>query len=177
MLQSFVNPEDTQAVNNSLSRIKLSTVISGNSAFLALNNKVLSEAELRSAVVNASVSQFAAIPEVRAFILAYQRNQVLVAQQNGFGGLIMEGRDIGSIVLPQATVRIYLEADASARNQRRKDEGIVDSIVQRDKIDSSRTSAPLICAPGAIRIDNTHLSLSEVVEKIEKLILEAGRIS
>jgi len=53
----------------------------------------------------------------------------------------------------------------------------VDSIVQRDKIDSSRTAAPLICAPGAIRIDNTHLSLSEVVDKIEKLILEAGRIS
>ena len=121
LLQGFVNPEDTQAVNNSLSKIKLSTFISGNSAFLALNGKVLSEAELRSAVVNASVSQFAAIPEVRAFILAYQRNQVLVAQQNGFAGLIMEGRDIGSVVLPRATLRIYLEADASARNQRRKE--------------------------------------------------------
>ena len=100
-----------------------------------------------------------------------------MAQQNGFAGLIMEGRDIGSVVLPQATVRIYLEADALARNQRRKDEGIVDSIVQRDKIDSSRTAAPLICADGAIRIDNTNLSLTEVVEKIEKLILAAGRIS
>ncbi len=176
LLQSFVNPQDTQAVNSSLSKIKLSTIISGNSAFLALNNKVLSEAELRSAVVNASVSQFAAIPEIRAFILAYQRNQVNVAQQNGFAGLIMEGRDIGSVVLPQATVRIYLEADASARNQRRKDEGIVDSIVQRDKIDSSRSTAPLVCADGAIRIDNTNLSLAEVVEKIEKNILEAGRV-
>ena len=176
LLQSFVNPQDTQAVNQSLSKIKLSTFISGNSAYLALNNKVLSETELRSAVVNASVSQFAAIPEVRAFILAYQRNQVLVAQENGFAGLIMEGRDIGSVVLPQATVRIYLEADASARNQRRKDEGIVDSIVQRDKIDSSRTAAPLICAAGALRIDNTNLSLSEVVEKIEKIILAAGQV-
>ncbi len=177
LLQGFVNPEDTQAVKKSLSKINLSTFISGNSAFLALNNKVLGEAELRSAVVNASVSQFAAIPEIRAFILAYQRNQVHVAQQNGFAGLIMEGRDIGSVVLPQATVRIYLEADALARNQRRKDEGIVDSIVQRDKIDSSRTAAPLICAEGAIRIDNTNLSLTEVVDKIEKLILAAGRIS
>ena len=164
-------------VKKSLIKINLSNFISGNSAFLALNNKVLGEAELRSAVVNASVSQFAAIPEIRAFILAYQRNQVHVAQQNGFAGLIMEGRDIGSVVLPQATVRIYLEADALARNQRRKDEGIVDSIVQRDKIDSSRTAAPLICADGAIRIDNTNLSLTEVVEKIEKLILAAGRIS
>ena len=176
LLQNFVNPQDTQAVSSSLTKIKLSTVISGNSAYLALNNNVLSETELRSAVVNASVSQFAAIPEVRTFILAYQRNQVLVAQQSGFSGLIMEGRDIGSVVLPQADVRIYLEADATARNQRRKDEGIVDSIVQRDKIDSSRTAAPLICAAGAIRIDNTNLTLSEVVEKIEKIILEAGRV-
>jgi cytidylate kinase len=73
-------------------------------------------------------------------------------------------------------VRIYLEADATARNQRRKDEGIIDSIVQRDKIDSSRAAAPLVCAAGAIRIDNTSLSLSEVVEQIEKIILAAGRI-
>ena len=175
LLQSFVNPQDTVAVKGALSKIKLSTFISGNSAFLSLNNKVLGEAELRSAVVNASVSQFAAIPEVRAFILAYQRNQVQVAEENGFAGLIMEGRDIGSVVLPTATVRIYLEAEASARNQRRKDEGIVDSIVQRDKIDSSRTTAPLVCASGALRIDNTNLSLAAVVEKIEKIILEAGR--
>ena len=112
---------------------------------------------------------------MRAFILAYQRNQVQVAEENGFAGLIMEGRDIGSVVLPTATVRIYLEAEASARNQRRKDEGIVDSIVQRDKIDSSRTTAPLVCASGALRIDNTNLSLAAVVEKIEKIILEAGR--
>jgi cytidylate kinase len=175
LLQSFVNPQDAVAVKGALSKIKLSTFISGNSAFLSLNNKVLGEAELRSAVVNASVSQFAAIPEVRAFILAYQRNQVQVAEENGFAGLIMEGRDIGSVVLSQATVRIYLEAEASARNQRRKDEGIVDSIVQRDKIDSSRTTAPLVCASGAIRIDNTNLSLTAVVEKIENIILEAGR--
>lgn len=176
LLQDFVDPKDSLAVCNSLSKIKLSSFISGNSAFLALNNKILGEAELRSAVVNASVSQFAAVPEVRAFILAYQRNQVGVAQQNGFAGLIMEGRDIGSVVLPHATVRIYLEADATARNQRRKDEGIIDSIVQRDKIDSSRAAAPLVCAAGAIRIDNTSLSLSEVVEQIEKIILAAGRI-
>jgi cytidylate kinase len=176
LLQSFVNPQDTEAVNNSLSKIKLSTFISGNSALLALNDKVLGESELRSAVVNASVSQFAAIPEVRAFILAYQRNQVSIAQENGFAGLIMEGRDIGSIVLPHAPVRIYLEADTSARHQRRKDEGIEDSIAQRDQIDSSRSAAPLVCATGATRIDNTNLSLAEVVEKIEKLVLVESRI-
>ena len=175
LLQNFVNPQDSAAVKNALLKINLSTLISGNSALLALNNNVLSEAELRSAIVNASVSQFAAIPEVRAFILAYQRNQVLVAQKNGFAGLIMEGRDIGSVVLPNATVRIYLEADANARNQRRKEEGIIDSIMQRDKIDSSRSAAPLMCAEGAIRIDNTNLSLTEVVSKIEKIILAASQ--
>ena len=176
LLQSFVNPQDAQAVSGALSKINLSTFISGNSAFLSLNNKVFGETELRSAVVNASVSQFAAIPEVRSFILAYQRNLVLVAEQNGFAGLIMEGRDIGSVVLPQATVRIYLEADATARNQRRKDEGIEDSIIQRDKIDSSRAAAPLVCATGAIRIDNTNLSLSVVVDKIEEIVLTASRV-
>jgi cytidylate kinase len=176
LLQNFVNPQDVNTVKNSLSKIKLSTQISGNSAVLVLDDKVLSERELRSAVVNASVSQFAAVPEVRAFILAYQRDQVAVAQKNGFAGLIMEGRDIGSVVLPNAHVRIYLEAEAGARNQRRKDEGIIDSVTQRDKIDSSRTSAPLICAEGAVRIDNTNLSLAEVVEKIEKIIISVSRV-
>lgn len=175
LIYDGVDVKNSGSIEDSLSKLKLSTIISGNSALIALNNQLLRGDSLRNAEVNAMVSQFAAIPAIRSFVLLYQRAQVELAEKNGFAGLIMEGRDIGSVVLPQATIRVFLEADTQARSQRRKGDGVVDSITQRDHIDSSRATAPLVCPVGAVRVDNTHLSLSEVVSKIETFILAAGR--
>ena len=86
----------------------------------------------------------------------------------------MEGRDIGSIVLPDAEVRIFLEADAEARNLRRAAEGQADAVAQRDYLDSTRKAAPLVCPNGATRIDNTRLSLQEVVAQIILLVRVAA---
>jgi len=87
----------------------------------------------------------------------------------------MEGRDIGSVVLPQAEVRIFLEASPEARTQRRAAEGQADAVTQRDHLDSTRKMAPLICPPGATRIDNTTLSLNEVVQQISAFVHTAAR--
>ena len=127
-------------------------------------------ASLRSEEVNASVSRFAAIAAVRNALLNYQRSQVALAKTSGFAGLIMEGRDIGSVVLPEASVRVFLEADAQARSSRRANEGQSDAIAQRDQLDSSRTIAPLVCPAGSLRIDNTRLTLDEVVGQIEEKV-------
>ena len=86
----------------------------------------------------------------------------------------MEGRDIGSVVLPDAEVRVFLEADADARAKRRAAEGRADPVSQRDHQDATRKAAPMICPPGAHRLDNTHLSLEEVVARIGDLVRAAS---
>jgi cytidylate kinase len=85
----------------------------------------------------------------------------------------MEGRDIGSVVLPDAEVRVFLEADPAVRSARRLAEGMREAVDQRDKADASRAAAPLTCPAGAARIDNTHLTLAEVADRIGALIAAA----
>jgi cytidylate kinase len=126
--------------------------------------------EIRSQQVNEHVSHYAAVPEVRAILLDYQRGQTEVAKQHGFRGLVMEGRDIGSVIFPDADFRFFLHADPAERVKRRAAEGRQDSIAERDRLDSSRKTAPLACPPGAIDIDSTFLTLEQVVDKLAGLI-------
>jgi cytidylate kinase len=78
----------------------------------------------------------------------------------------MEGRDIGSVIFPHADFRFFLHAHPEERARRRASEGGQDSITERDRLDSSRKTAPLACPPGAVSIDTTHLTLPQVVETI-----------
>ena len=123
--------------------------------------------EIRSAEVNAAVSPVSAVPAVRTRLLDLQREAI------GEGGIVVEGRDIGSVVWPQADVKVYLSADPDARAERRAaEEGGADlastqqSLLERDRIDSGRATAPLTMADGAVHVDSTHLTLDEVVETI-----------
>ena len=172
LLGAGLTPADAPKVPGVLAKLKPSTVVEGRAARLAIDGILVPDAEIRTPEVNAAVSQFAAVPEVRAFLFNYQRDQVREARERGFSGLIMEGRDIGSVILPDADLRLFLEADLDARAARRAAEGGVDSIGERDKRDASRAAAPMVCPTGATRIDNTHLSLEEVVVLIGKLITE-----
>jgi cytidylate kinase len=122
---------------------------------------------IRSAEVNAAVSPVSAVPAVRTRLLDLQREAI------GEGGIVVEGRDIGSVVWPQAEVKVYLSADPDARAERRAaEEGGADlastqqSLLERDRIDSGRATAPLTMADGAVHVDSTHLTLDEVVETI-----------
>jgi len=161
-----VSPNNEAAVSERLQSLPLDTQLEGRSARIALDGKAPSQDDLRSDAVNAQVSPFAALPCVRQFLFDYQRSQAAIARDHGFAGLIMEGRDIGSVIFPDADLRVFLEADSATRAQRRAAEGQSDSIEQRDKIDSSRKTAPLTCPDGAMKIDNSHLSLEQVVEMI-----------
>jgi len=123
--------------------------------------------EIRSAEVNAAVSPVSAVPAVRTRLLDLQREAI------GEGGIVVEGRDIGSVVWPQAEVKVYLSADPDARAERRAaEEGGADlastqqSLLERDRIDSGRATAPLTMADGAVHVDSTHLTLDEVIETI-----------
>src|SRR5690606_25616381 len=127
---------------------------------------VPADAEIRTPEVNAAVSHFAAIPELRAALLAYQRGQADVGRAHGFRGLVMEGRDIGSVIFPDADFRFFLHADPEERARRRAREGQTDAVAERDRLDATRKTAPLAMPEGATDIDSTHLTLDEVVERI-----------
>lgn len=154
------------AAKQALEAVSLETEIQGNRALIRLGGKTPEAADLRSDAVNAQVSAFAALPSVRAYLFHYQRGQCDVARGLDFSGIIMEGRDIGSVILPDADLRVFLEADAQTRAARRQAEGQSDSVTTRDKLDSSRKTAPLTCPEGALRIDTGKYSVEEVVDLI-----------
>lgn len=129
--------------------------------------------EIRSDAVNAAVSPVSAVPEVRARLLHLQR--AVIAQATG--GIVVEGRDIGSVVAPDAPVKVYLSADPSARAERRAaEQGASDlaatqeSLLARDRIDSGRATAPLVQADGAVHIDTTPYTLDEVIGLVIGLV-------
>jgi cytidylate kinase len=165
LMRRGVTAADVAAVRAALAGMKLGTRIEGRSAQMEIDGRVAGD-EIRSGAVNDQVSHFAAIGDVRTALLSYQRRMADVARERGFRGLVMEGRDIGSVIFPDADFRFFLHAHPEERARRRANEGRQDSIRERDRIDSSRKTAPLACPPGAVSIDTTHLSLSEVVESM-----------
>jgi cytidylate kinase len=168
-LRRGVMHDDPAALRAALQELKFSTRLEGRSARMLIGGEPASD-EIRGQRVNEHVSHYAAIPEVRSALLEYQRGQADVARQHGFRGLVMEGRDIGSVIFPDADFRFFLHADPDERAKRRAAEGRQDSIAERDRLDSSRKTAPLSCPPGAIDIDSTFLTLDQVVDRMAALI-------
>jgi CMP/dCMP kinase len=133
------------------------------------------DAEIRSAATTAAVSAVSAVPAVRALLVAVQRE--LIAD----GGIVVEGRDIGSVVWPTARPKVYLTASAEARAQRRARElgedvtAVAADIERRDRLDSSRAASPLARAADAIEVDTTDLDIEQVVTKLAELAAAAVR--
>ncbi len=132
---------------------------------------------IRGPDVTAAVSAVSGVPAVRERLVAMQRALI------GAGGIVVEGRDIGTVVAPDAPVKVFLTASAAARAARRAAEikasalsvGVstgttLREIERRDRTDSSRATAPLAHAPDAVELDATHLSLDEVISRIVALV-------
>jgi len=169
MLRRGASADDLASVATALADLRLGTRIVGRSALIEISGRVPGE-EIRSREVNDAVSHFAAIPELRGGLLAYQRGQAEAAKRGGFRGLVMEGRDIGSVIFPDADFRFFLQAEPAERERRREREGHDDRVAERDRLDSSRKTAPLSLPKGAISIDTTRLSIAEVVDRMAAVI-------
>ena len=135
-------------------------------------NDVDVEEEIRQPTVAAIVSEVAAMSNVRRKLVEQQ--QKMAVQK----GVVMEGRDIGSVVIPDAELKFFMTADIDVRTKRRQDELLKKSgklfpleelkanLIHRDKIDSTREDSPLTKVPDAIELDTTHLTLEEQIELI-----------
>ncbi|CAN2238223.1 ribosome biogenesis GTPase Der [Candidatus Planktophila dulcis] len=141
---------------------------------VCLDGKDISK-EIRSHEVTEQVSVISALPEVRAELLTLQRSIIKKADR----GIVVEGRDIGTVVCPDAALKIYLTADISARANRRDAEladqshgaeAVAQSLAARDEIDSTRTVSPLAMAQDAVHIDSTELNLEETADRIWELL-------
>ncbi len=138
-------------------------------------NGVNVEKEIRSMYVSNFVSQVAAVPEVR-YLLVKQQQQIGVNS-----GVVMDGRDIGTVVFPNAELKLFMTASDQVRAQRRYDElikkgdkvtflEVLNNVKERDYTDTHRKNSPLIKAPDAIEIDNSNLNIEEQFNMIYKLI-------
>lgn len=169
MIKNGVDSGDLTAIENLLRLIELSYFLDGNVSRIAINNIRFSDSELRSEVVNLHVAKYSSVPTIREFLIDFQRNQVGIARDNGFCGIVMEGRDITSVILPHADLKFFLIASENDRAKRRALDGELDCIKNRDKIDEART----ICGSDVTVIDTSINKLQDVIdiisEKIEKL--------
>ena len=131
--------------------------------------------EIRSMEVTSLVSHVSVHKKVREILLDLQRKIISSADR----GIVVEGRDIGTVVCPDAPLKIYLTADIDARTNRRENElsdksissaDVTQSLASRDQIDSNRATSPLQKAPDAVAIDSTNLSLQDVIDRIWELL-------
>ena len=160
VLQNGVTPADTAEVLNLLAGTDFSCGEENGVGTISVGSTIMTRAEMASTEVNANVSVIAAIPEVRERLVAEQRHYAECT------GVVMEGRDIGSVVFPATPFKFYIDASPEVREQRRRSEGITDSIANRDRIDSSRKASPLVIPEDAVVVDSSDLSADEVVETV-----------
>lgn len=174
-LRSGKSPADVAAVEALLPAVRLDIRLQDGAQHIYLNGEDVSDA-IRAEEVGMAASAVGAQPAVRAFLLDTQRG--LARRQN----VLMDGRDIGTVVLPEATVKIYLTASAEARAQRRLKEllekgaqadfdTVLADIQQRDYQDTHRDIAPLKQADDAILVDTSSTGIEESFQKLKETIL------
>lgn len=150
---------DTDAVEKLLAATKLECGLENGESTIRLDG-IDPSLHLVDEAVNSNVSAIASIPEVRRLLVAKQREYADTHD------IVMEGRDIGSVVFPETPYKFYVDASPEVREQRRARQGLADSIAARDKFDSSRRTSPLIIAEDAHVIDSSHLTVDGVVGEI-----------
>ena len=176
MTKRGISTEDTAAVVRELPSVKLSLRFTDRQVLLLGNEEVGDS--IRTPEMSMGASRVSAIPEVRRFLLETQRR---IAKRNS---VIMDGRDIGTVILPDATLKIFLFAGEEARARRRYEEligkgknvkydDVLAEMRERDKNDATRAVAPCIPASDAILLDNSDLTLEETADKIISLLAPA----
>ncbi len=172
VLDAGIDTEDADAVAQFAPSVHLVNGTDPAAPLIGIGDRDVS-VEIRSTRVTDAVSAVSAVPEVRRILVDMQRAEVLAASTAG-EGIVVEGRDIGTVVLPDADLKIFLTADPAERARRRavqQDEPDAvavtkQALLTRDAKDASRAVSPLARADDAIELDTTHMNLDEVITAV-----------
>ena len=167
VLHDNVDPADAEAVIEALKEMEIEGGVEDGVSTIAINGRRLAD-EVRSPEVNDHVSKVASIPEVRECLVSMQRAYL---ENND---VVMEGRDIGSVVFPETPFKLYVSASEEVRAARRARDGEADAVAKRDAQDSQRKTSPLKVADGAIEIDSSDLTIDETVEAACEALEQLG---
>jgi cytidylate kinase len=178
-IESDISFDDANALERlaEISHIELQPQIDGNRVLL--DGQDVSR-RIRERDVTEAASRVSVHPKVRAWMVARQREMGVQ------GGVIMEGRDIGTAVFPDADLKVFLDADPTVRAERRIEQAqakkdstaakaLAEDLARRDQRDTTRTTSPLVPAPDAIVLDSSQLGIEEVLNRIETLIAEKSK--
>jgi cytidylate kinase len=171
VLRGGVDPNDSAVVADLVANIQIDISTDPEAPAVRLND-VPVDREIRSPAVTAAVSAVSAVPGVRQRLVAIQRALI------GAGGIVVEGRDIGSVVCPSAAPKVYLTASPETRARRRAGElgagadlaAVAADIDRRDRLDSNRAASPLARASDAVELDTTSLEIDEVVNHLVDIV-------
>jgi cytidylate kinase len=167
VLRENINPHDPAAVISLLDRTRIDCGSDGSTSTITINGIDPGE-ELRAEAINSNVSAISAVPEVREKLIALQRGYL------EHSSIVMEGRDIGSVVFPDTPYKIYVDAAEHVRAARRGNDGEIDSIAKRDAADSNRATAPLKVADGATILDNSDHTIESGVNAAIEILKQQG---
>src|SRR5437867_3080301 len=180
VLDLGVLPDDVRAVAGVVANADIRIATDGSRSRVFLDGAGVS-GQIRSAEVTVAAAQVSRLSSVREKLIALQRT--LASGR----GVVMEGRDIGTVVFPDAPLKIFLEANPEERARRRLEqetregraatlEQTAYEIQQRDQLDAERKISPLVAAPDAVKIDSTRLTADQVVERVLDLSRERGLV-
>jgi cytidylate kinase len=179
VLRAGIDPTDMAAVGAAAEEVQLSVGRDPDADRCYLGGEDVSS-EIRGDEVTRAVSAVSAVPAVRARLVGLQRSLA-----KGPGRIVVEGRDIGTVVLPDADVKIFLTASAETRARRRNDQNVaaglpddydraLADVRRRDHLDSTRAVSPLRAASDAVFVDTSEMTESEVISHLLKLVNQRG---
>lgn len=176
-LRDGVDPEATDTLGDLAEHLDIEVSTDPDHPRVAVDGRRV-DREIRSRAVTTAVSPVSAVPRVREALVAAQRELI------GDGGVVVEGRDIGTVVAPAAPLKVFLTASPDARAQRRsRQDGTVDhrstaaDLDRRDAYDSSRRHSPLRAADDAIHLDTTSLTVNQVIQRLVDMATERGIVA
>ncbi|MFD6068521.1 MULTISPECIES: (d)CMP kinase [Amycolatopsis] len=183
VLRAGVDPADADAVADVAVKAELGIGTSPDEATVTLAGENVA-AEIRGSDVTTAVSPVSAVPAVRELLVTRQR-EIIAEVLGRVGGIVVEGRDIGTVVSPDAPLKIFLTASAEVRAARRSAqdsaagrESTVDvakaAVERRDHLDSTRTASPLRAAEDAVEVDTSALNIDQVIVALAELALQRG---
>jgi cytidylate kinase len=171
VLRDGIDPDDASAVTDLAARTRVAVTTDPDDQHVTVDGRRV-DREIRSQAVTTAVSPVSAVPEVRVLLVAQQRELI------GTGSVVVEGRDIGTVVAPDAPLKIFLTASQDARATRRSRQdgtdrsGTAADLDRRDAYDSGRAHSPLRAAEDAVHVDTTAMDVDEVIQHLVDLAVE-----